>query len=418
MSEPRAVLAFLAAAFVAAVCAVADGALLAIAPDEAARDPRLRALHQNRERLHRTLAFVRIASHLAAGAAAAIALDLADRTVRSAVLQGAAVTLVMVAICESGARAFGDAVGAPAILRLATLVRALSVAVAPVVVPVGRLEALLGRLMPPPAPDAGSREAIAEQFREVVAAEADVSRREERLIEGVFSLGRTSVADVMVPRVDMVGIDRDTPWSELLDRIRASEHARIPVFDQSLDNILGVLNTKDLLPAVLAESEPDTGWAALVRPAAFIPTSKLIGDQLREFQRSGNHLAIVVDEYGGTAGLVTIEDVLEEIVGEIRDEHDAEEPRELEREGERWWASGRVTLDDLSDAVGHDFRREDISTVGGLILEELGRVPEPGEALTLDGFRVVVERVRRHRVERVYFERPRPVPTARHRTPA
>jgi len=146
-------------------------------------------------------------------------------------------------------------------------------------------------------------------------------------------------------------------------------------------------------------------WQDLVRPAAYVPETKTLDSLLRDFQRGPAHLAIVVDEFGGTAGLITLEDILEEVVGEIRDEHDVETSPAIRREGDRYWVDGRVTLDDLSVALGRAFDHPDVSTVGGLIYSALGRVPRPGEELTLDGFRVVVERVERRRVTRVYFER-------------
>jgi CBS domain containing-hemolysin-like protein len=137
----------------------------------------------------------------------------------------------------------------------------------------------------------------------------------------------------------------------------------------------------------------------------FIPASKTIDQQLRDFQASRTHIAVVIDEFGGTAGIVTIEDILEEIVGEIRDEYDVEE-QSVEQDGDRrFWVPGRLTVDELSDLVGHNFHREGVTTVGGLVYELLGRVPESGETFTLDGFRVVIERVVKRRVERVYFER-------------
>ena len=217
----------------------------------------------------------------------------------------------------------------------------------------------------------------------------------------------------MVPRVDIVGVEAGTPWSEVLDRVRSSEHARLPVYRETLDNVAGVLYAKDLLLWALEDGEPPGGWETLVRPATFIPSSKSIDRQLREFRKSGTHMAIVVDEFGGTAGLVTIEDVLEEIVGEIRDERDVEEP-DIEREGaDRFWVLGKVPLSDLSDALGASLEREDLTTVGGLVYDAFGRVPRAGDSTTIGEFKVVVERVRHRRIERVYFER-RPHPSVAH----
>jgi CBS domain containing-hemolysin-like protein len=177
------------------------------------------------------------------------------------------------------------------------------------------------------------------------------------------------------------------------------------VYEETIDEIVGILYVKDLLPSVLADEEPEAGWTSLMRPPVFIPSSKRIADLLKEFRQARRHIAIVADEYGGTAGLVTIEDILEELVGEIRDEYDDEE-RLVENEANtRYWVSGRLTLDDLSDALSYDFTRDDVSTVGGLILELLGRVPRAGESLTIGSFKVIVERVIRRKIERVYLER-------------
>jgi CBS domain containing-hemolysin-like protein len=203
----------------------------------------------------------------------------------------------------------------------------------------------------------------------------------------------------------MLGIERDTSWSEMIDRVRSLQHSRVPVFEESIDEIVGILYVKDLLPAVLADEEPAGGWTTLMRPPVFIPASKRIADLLREFRQSRRHIAIVADEYGGTAGLVTIEDILEELVGEIRDEYDDEE-RLVESEDDlRFWVTGRLTLDDLSSALGYDFGRDDVSTVGGLVMELLGRVPRAGESLSIGPFKVIVERVIRRKIERVYLER-------------
>lgn len=226
------------------------------------------------------------------------------------------------------------------------------------------------------------------------------------MLLGVFTLADTTVDEVMTPRLDMVGVDVAADRDEVLDRFRTSEHTRLPVYDGTPDNLVGVLYAKDLVPLALGlpEGQRIARWQDLVRPAAFVPEAKTLDAQLRDFQRGPAHLAIVVDEFGGTAGLITREDVLEEIVGDIRDEHDTEAPPEIRQDGPRFWVDGGVGLDDLSEALGRPFTHPEVSTVGGLIYSALGRVPRPGEELTLDGFRVVVERVERRRVRRVYFE--------------
>jgi CBS domain containing-hemolysin-like protein len=239
----------------------------------------------------------------------------------------------------------------------------------------------------------------------VVRGEGGASVDQRAILHRIFSLGDTEVHEIMMPRVDILGIERSTPWSEVVDRVRSSQHARLPVYDKTLDRVIGILFAKDLLGAVIADSEPAPCWQTLVRPALFIPESKTIDSQLRDFKSSGSHLAIVVDEYGGTAGLITIEDILEEIVGDIRDEYDTEEPEIESEEGKRFWVSGRVPLDELSELLGSPMERDDVSTVGGLIFELVGHVPRAGQELQLDGYRVVVERVVRRRIERVYFER-------------
>ena len=243
---------------------------------------------------------------------------------------------------------------------------------------VGASSARCTRSFRRPRADDEERETSTEQFREVVAAEADVSSAEEELIHGVFSLGETEVQEIMVPRVDIVGIDATTPWSEVLDRIRSSEHARFPVFRDTLDEVIGILYAKDVSAG--HRRRRGTGERVARRsfePPAFIPISKRIDAQLREFQASRTHIAIVSDEYGGTAGLVTIEDILEEIVGEIRDEYDVEEPQ-IEQEGTtRYWVSGRVAARRARRSGSDtDFGVEDVTTVGGLVYALFGRVPQ------------------------------------------
>jgi CBS domain containing-hemolysin-like protein len=356
-------------------------------------------------------ALTRVLAHLVAGAALARWMGLQ----RGDGMRGAATAflaaLVVVILVEGISRSLGFATAPRLALVFTPLIRVLELVLSPVLRAGVALDSLFERLMPAPSIEerAEQREEATEQFRQVVTAEADVSRDERALLHGVFSMADTAVRDVMIPRVDIVGIDQTMPWSEVVDRVRSSEHARFPVYEETLDNVTGILYAKDLLPFVIDDDEPMLGWQSLARPANFIPTSKPIDDQLREFKGSRTHIAIVSDEFGGTAGLVTIEDVLEEIVGEIHDEYDDEEP-EVEREdNSRFWVSGRLPLDDLSELLGQDFVREDLSTVGGLVYDTFGRVPRPGESAQLGAYRMIVERVRRRRVERVYFERVHPV---------
>jgi putative hemolysin len=397
---------------IATLAAAADGALLGGDPEPEPAPPVVGVL-RSRERAHRALALSRVLVHLIAGAALArlLGIQRGDGITGAAISLGAA--LVVVILVEGVGRSLGFATAPRFILAFAPLVRVLDFVLSPVLRLGVMLDTLFERLMPAPSIEerAEQREEATEQFRQVVAAEADVSRQEEALLHGVFSLGDTSVREVMVPRVDIVGIDLTTRWSEAVDRVRSSEHARFPVYDDTLDNVIGILYAKDLLPFVIDDDEPMLGWQTLVRPAAFIPTSKPIDVQLRDFKTSRTHIAIVSDEFGGTAGLVTIEDVLEEIVGEIHDEYDVEEP-EVEQEGGRcFWVSGRVSLEELSELLGQNFVQDDVNTVGGLVYETFGRVPRAGESVVIGAYKLVVERVRGRRVERVYFERVHPLAT-------
>jgi len=389
----------LASFFLAALLAAVDGALLSAghaASRQTIVDP---------ERAHRALAIARVVAHLVAGTS--ITLVVSSRVSSTWIDPPLTILLLAshVVLVEGFARASGYARGAALVTRLAPSARLIDLLLRPLTLVGGAIEAALGRALPPADDTSVPPSHSAAQFRAVVAAEADVSPAEAELLHGVFSLGDTEVLEIMVPRVDVVGIEKTTPWSELLDRVRSSEHSRFPVFDETLDNVQGILYAKDLLPAVIADAEPVGGWATLVRPAAFIPAAKTLDDQLRDFKAQRTHIAMVMDEYGGTQGIVTIEDILEEIVGEIRDEFDEDEPTVAQEENQRFWVSGGLSLADLSELVGSDFQREDLTTVGGLVYEAFGRVPRAGESKQVDGFKVVVERVRRRRVERVYLER-------------
>ncbi len=235
----------------------------------------------------------------------------------------------------------------------------------------------------------------------------DLGVAQRDMLLGVFTMADTTVDEVMTPRLDMTSVDISASTDEVLETFKQSQHTRLPVLDGSPDNLAGVVFAKDLVPMAMGLADPAEGtrWQVLARPAAFVPETKTLDNQLRDFQGTPAHIAIVVDEFGGTSGLITREDILEEIVGEIRDEHDTETAPAIRRDGGRIWVDGRVSLDELSQALGTTIAHAEVSTVGGLVYSVLGRVPRPGDELTLDGFRVVVERVEQRRVTQVSFEK-------------
>src|SRR5262245_45494718 len=262
-------------AVAAMLLSIADSALLAIHAT-GTEQPVPDALRAERERTHRALSMARILAYVTCGATLTQALHLASLSHVARVAVGGLTAFVVVALAEGVGRGIGYARASTVLRRSAPGIRVVRLLLAPVVSLGATLERLLEVIIPPVAANEEERETSAEQFREVVAAEADVSSDEEELIHGVFSMGDTQVQEIMVPRVDIVGIDSTSPWSEVLDRIRSSEHARFPVYQETLDDLTGILYSKDLLAAIVADEEPEAGWLALVRPATFIPVSKRI----------------------------------------------------------------------------------------------------------------------------------------------
>ncbi len=391
-------------ALIATVCATADGALLSLDPDDKL-PPEIAELRARRERIHRALAFARVLGQLGAGIGVALVLFQFTTSGWITALVVVVSSFLLVGISESIARSVGDARGIEVASRLSKVIVTLEGILSPVVILNERIEKALLAALPPPLEDEEDREMITEQFKAVVSAEAEVPPDEQVLLNGVFRLAQTEVHEIMIPRIDLVAIDSSSTWREVVETVRASEHSRVPVYASTIDNVIGVLYAKDLLPSVLNGREPEGGWSVLIRPAVLIPRSKPADRQLRDFQSSRSHFAVVVDEYGGTAGIITIEDVLEEIVGDIRDEYDVEEPPIEHVDDKRVRVSARLTLTELSELLHFDFEREDISTVGGLVYEQFGRAPRQGESITIGGYRMTVERVERRRVQRVGFER-------------
>ena len=218
------------------------------------------------------------------------------------------------------------------------------------------------------------------------------------MMEGALDVSETQVRDAMIPRSQMVVVHVDSPLEEFLPQIVESGHSRFPVIGEDKDEVVGILLAKDLLPHV-APGGPPIDLATIIRPAVVIPESKRLNVLLRDFRVSRNHMAIVVDEYGGVSGLITIEDVLEEIVGEIGDEYDEDEEIFIQPSGEgRYLVQALTPIDEFNEVFGSAFSDDDYGTIGGLLLAQFGRVPEFGDIMTLGErfeFRVVKANNRR-----------------------
>jgi magnesium and cobalt transporter len=228
---------------------------------------------------------------------------------------------------------------------------------------------------------------------------------EKEMLSGVLEVAETQVREVMVPRSQMVVIEREQSLEQMLDVILASGHSRFPVIGEDRDEVLGILLAKDLLRFFGDTDTSELELEKYLRPAAVIPESKRLNALLKEFRDSHNHMAIVVDEYGGVSGLLTIEDVLEEIVGEIDDEHDPEEEDDIQPDtdidGKPCFAVRALTrIEDFNEYFGCELtEEEDYDTIGGLVMHELGRLPRLGERIDYGGFEFCVTRADRRRID-------------------
>ena len=234
--------------------------------------------------------------------------------------------------------------------------------------------------------------------------ESEIQESEKQMIASILEMDEMVAREVMVPRIDMISLEVNTSLSDALDAIIAAGHSRIPVFEGNVDVIVGILYAKDLLKC-FRDNRFDVPIRELLRPAHFVPASKKVNALFREMQQQRNHLAVVVDEYGGIAGLVTIEDILEEIVGEIQDEYDTNEEAYWQPIGDdAFLVNSRLDVDSLAELMKIDLEEQEADTVGGLIYSLLGHVPEQGETLDLDGWRVTVLSVDGRRINQVRVE--------------
>ncbi len=290
------------------------------------------------------------------------------------------------------------------VLSTALLVRLLCA----VLGPVPQWLVRLGSAVAPNAPRADAAFFTEEEFRELVdrANESDmIEDTEAELIHSVFELGDTKVRAVMVPRTDMLSIDSGSTLQEAMTLFLQSGYSRIPVIMDTADQVRGILYLKDVAARIHGRADHGAGMLVdqICREVRYVPESKAVGELLQEMQRESTHVAIVIDEYGGTAGLVTLEDLIEEIVGEIVDEYDTERPEiEALPEG-RFRVSARTSIDDVGELFGLELDDEEVDTVGGLLAKSLGRVPIVGSEVLLGGLHLRAERLegRRNRVSHV-----------------
>ena len=228
----------------------------------------------------------------------------------------------------------------------------------------------------------------------------DILNEEKRdMIRGIEELAETSVKEVMIPRIDVDFLSIATPEDELLEKIAESGHSRFPVYADSIDNVVGVLYVKDLITAFAKKEAVDLG--KIIRKAFFVPESKRIDSLLREFKRRHVHIAVAIDEYGGISGIVCMEDIIEEIVGDIQDEFDNECEDILQLNENMWLCDARVNLDDLNETIESNFPNEEFDTLGGFVFDLLGKIPVKYEKASWNNYDFIVQDMDGHRVNQI-----------------
>jgi CBS domain containing-hemolysin-like protein len=416
MSRPDAILLVVAAALIplAGVLACIDAALARVSTARTeemrregdARAARLSRVLADRARYANLLLLLRLVAELLATVlAAAAAIDALSEPWQAVLLTTAVMVVVSYVLVGVGPRT----VGRQHPYRVALTTAGLMLGLGRVFGPLASLLILVGNAI---TPGRGFREgpfATEVELRELVdlAEQRGVVQHGERdMIHSVFELADTIVREVMVPRTDVVWIERGKMVGQALALALRSGFSRIPVIGENVDDVVGVVYLKD----VAARAQDGQGRATrveeIMRPALFVPESKPVDQLLREMQSRRTHIAIVIDEYGGTAGLVTIEDILEEIVGEIADEYDVERPPVVWLDEDRVRVSARLSVEDLGELFGVVLPNGDVETVGGLLARELGRVPIPGASVEIAGLRLTAESAggRRNRIDTVLVQ--------------
>ncbi|MGV0794559.1 hemolysin family protein [Mycolicibacterium sp. XJ1819] len=388
------------AAIDAAVSTVSIARVEELVREERPGAVRLDRIIAERPRYINLVVLLRIACEVSATVLLAAYLDDYLGVSWGLVFAAAIMTVVSFVVIGVGPRTVGRQNAYSISLAAALPLQAISI----VLTPVSRLLVLLGNALTPGRGFRNGPFASEIELREVVDLAQQrgvVADEERRMIQSVFELGDTPAREVMVPRTEMVWIESDKTAGQATSLAVRSGHSRIPVIGENVDDIVGVVYLKDLVERTYYSTTGgrDTRVCDVMRPAVFVPDSKPLDELLREMQRDRVHMALLVDEYGAIAGLVTIEDVLEEIVGEINDEYDAGEVAPIEELGDRRYrVSARLPIEDLGELYDIEFDEDfDVDTVGGLVAFELGRVPLPGAEVTWDGLRLRAEGGRDHR---------------------
>jgi len=239
------------------------------------------------------------------------------------------------------------------------------------------------------------------RIEEIISDENHEIEQEEReMIRGVFGLGETAVRAIMVPRTDVVALSTTDVFADILKTVIKSGHSRFPVYHETIDNVPGFLHVKDLLP-FLAKGEELNDIQKILRPVRFVPEGKMIGELLKELQQKREHIAVVVDEYGGTAGIVCLEDILEEIVGEIQDEYDNEEEEIREISPHIYICDARMPLNEINEAIGIDLPLTGSDTLGGFVFDLLGKIPDVNEKISYENIEFKIVRIEGHSIKKI-----------------
>ena len=236
---------------------------------------------------------------------------------------------------------------------------------------------------------------------EIGKEEGIIEKTEQKMLFSIFEFGDTLVREVMTPRVDIISLSVESTLDDVLKCIMNSNHSRIPIYENNIDNIVGILYVKDLFKIFSAKTEKTTDLQSILRNAYFVPETKRVDELFNEMQKNKIQIAMVFDEYGGLSGLITIEDILEEIVGEIQDEYEVEEKTSQKIGENAYLISGTLEVEDFNEHFNANFSDEEATTIGGIILEKLGRLPNPGEEISINKFKFIISKIRNRRIVQV-----------------